>query len=48
MEVWVDESLTTDEYITFNAGTHYEAIRMHYADFARLVLPHVASFSTRI
>jgi prolyl-tRNA editing enzyme YbaK/EbsC (Cys-tRNA(Pro) deacylase) len=44
----VDESLTADEYITFNAGTHYEAIRMHYADFERLALPHVASFSTRI
>lgn len=48
MEVWVDASLTTDEYITFNAGTHYEAIRMHYTDFERLTLPHVASFSTRI
>jgi Ala-tRNA(Pro) deacylase len=48
MEVWVDVNLTIDEYITFNAGTHYEAIRMHYTDFERLTLPHVASFSTRI
>jgi len=48
MEVWVDVILTTDEYITFNAGTHYEAIRMHYADFERLTQPHVAPFSIRI
>lgn len=48
MEVWVDVNLTTDEYITFNAGTHYEAIRMHYTDFERLTQPHVASFSTHI
>jgi Ala-tRNA(Pro) deacylase len=48
LETWVDESLTADEYITFNAGTHYEAIRMHYADFERLALPHVASFSTHV
>jgi Ala-tRNA(Pro) deacylase len=48
LETWVDASLTADDYITFNAGTHYEAIRMHYADFERLALPHVASFSTRI
>jgi Ala-tRNA(Pro) deacylase len=48
MEVWVDASLTTEEYITFNAGTHYEAIRIHYTDFERLTLPHVASFSTHI
>jgi Ala-tRNA(Pro) deacylase len=48
MEVWVDSDLTTDEFITFNAGTHYEAIRMHYTDFERLTLPRVASFSTRI
>jgi len=48
MEVWVDSSLTKDEYITFNAGTHYEAIRMRYTDFDRLTLPHTASFSTGI
>jgi Ala-tRNA(Pro) deacylase len=48
MELWVDANLTSDEYITFNAGTHYEAIRMHYTDFERLTLPHVASFSTHM
>ncbi len=48
MEVYVDEDLAKDEYITFNAGTHYEAIRMRYADFARLALPSVALFAVHI
>jgi Ala-tRNA(Pro) deacylase len=48
LETWVDASLKADEYITFNAGTHYEAIRMHYVDFERLTIPHVATFSTHI
>ncbi len=43
MPVWVDDSLTRDEEIVFNAGTHTQAMRMKYADFARLVLPVVAS-----
>jgi Ala-tRNA(Pro) deacylase len=45
IEVWVDTSLTTDEHITFNAGTHYKAVRMHYRDFERLVRPRAACFS---
>lgn len=40
--VWVDESLERDEYLVFNACTHYQAIKMRYADFARLVQPNVA------
>ncbi len=48
METFVDEYLTRDESITFNAGSHYEAIRMRYADFARLTLPLVASFAVHI
>jgi Ala-tRNA(Pro) deacylase len=45
MPVFVDESLTRDQEITFNAGTHQELIRLSYADFARLVQPKVAKFS---
>jgi Ala-tRNA(Pro) deacylase len=44
--VFVDESLTKDKEIAFNAGTHHELIRLSYDDFARLVQPKVASFST--
>lgn len=45
MPVWASQALTQDEEIVFNCGTHTEAIRMKYADFARLVRPRVADFS---
>ena len=44
MEVYVDQSLTTDEKIVFQAGTHYEAVKLRYTDFAKLVHPTVAEF----
>lgn len=40
--VWVDESLARDEEIVFNAGTHTQAVRMKYGDFARLAGARVA------
>lgn len=42
--VYVDHSLTEDEEIVFQAGTHSDAIRMRYWDFAALVFPVVAQF----
>lgn len=48
MPVFVDEELALDREITFNAGTHYEAIRMRYSDFARLVHPTVLSIGVPI
>lgn len=45
MPVFVDDSLVQDEEIAFNAGSHYEVIRMKYADFARLVNPQVLHFA---
>jgi Ala-tRNA(Pro) deacylase len=45
--VYVDETLTHDPEVAFNAGTHLELIRMSYADFGRLVKPLVLRFSTR-
>lgn len=44
LPVYVDHSLTEDKEIVFEAGTHSEAIRMRYADFAALVFPVVAEF----
>lgn len=44
LEVYVDRSLTTDEEIVFQAGTHFEAVRLRYQDFANLVQPTVAEF----
>jgi Ala-tRNA(Pro) deacylase len=37
--VYVDEALTKDAEITFHAGTHVDAMRMTYVDFAKLVHP---------
>lgn len=48
MEVFVDESLTGQPEIAFNAGSHYELIKVAYRDFARLVRPKVAVIGTRI
>ncbi len=45
MPVFVEESLTEDKEIAFNAGTHRELIRMAYEDFARLAKPKVARFA---
>ena len=46
LPVWVDESLTKDDTIVFNAGSHREAIRMEFADFRRLVLPRLGAFTS--
>ncbi len=46
MDVWVQEDLTRDEQIAFNAGTHTEVIRMSYRDYDELVHPTVADFSS--
>jgi Ala-tRNA(Pro) deacylase len=45
MDVYAAESLTQDEEIAFNAGTHTEIIRMSYKDFEELVKPKIVKFS---
>ena len=42
MQVIVDESITHDEEIVFNACTHTESIKMKFKDFENLVKPRVA------
>ena len=44
LPVYVDQSLVEDEEIVFQAGTHSEAIRMRYWDFASLTFPVVEQF----
>jgi len=39
MPVYVTESLSEDEDIAFNAGSHVELIRMPYSEFESLVNP---------
>ena len=47
INVYVAESLTEDESIAFNAGSHTELIRMSYSDFNRLVHPTILAFAAR-
>ena len=42
--VFVDRTLVGECEMVFNAGTHIDAIRMHYGDFADLTRPTVGSF----
>lgn len=47
MHVYVDEMLTEDDDIVFNACSHSQAIQMTYDDYARLVEPCVAQFAVK-
>jgi Ala-tRNA(Pro) deacylase len=44
MDVYADESLTGDQNIAFNAGSHTELIKLAYTDFEKLVAPKVVKF----
>jgi Ala-tRNA(Pro) deacylase len=46
MQVFVEENLTEDTEIAFNAGSYTELIRLSYKDFERLVTPTVVKFSS--
>ena len=41
LPVYVDPVLEEDEWIFFNAGNHYQTVRMKYRDFKELVRPLV-------
>ena len=41
MPVIADVSVTEDDEIAFNAGSHAEVIRLAYRDFERLVAPRI-------
>jgi Ala-tRNA(Pro) deacylase len=46
MDVYVDEVLTRDREIAFNAGRHTELIRMAYSEFERLAKPSKVRISS--
>ncbi len=48
MNVFVAQALTQDKEIAFNAGSHYELIRLAYKDFEKLVSPKIADFSVKM
>ena len=45
--VFVHRSLVGEPDLVFNAGTHTDAIRMHYGDFAELTRPVVGVIGQR-
>lgn len=44
--VYVSSWMTGDEKITFNAGSHEEAMRINFSDYMKIVQPEVIDFST--
>ena len=47
MHVYVDEALSRDPEIVFNAGSHLELIRLAWNDFERLVHPKILPIAVR-
>lgn len=45
MDVYVEEGMTRDERIAFNAGSHTEVVQMSFKDFVNLVKPKVVRLS---
>ena len=48
LPVYVSAALTDAKTITFNAGTHEQAVRMAYAEFERMAQPIVADCSVKV
>ena len=48
LEVWVDQVLSQDEFIVFQAGSHVETLKIKYCDYDRLVNPKVGDFSVHL
>ena len=44
MPTLMDESLTRDDVVTFQAGTHQDAITMSLAEYRRITQPEIAHF----
>ncbi len=44
----VDRELAKDPEIVFNAGTHTDAIRMTFAEYARLARPRIVDVALRV
>jgi len=45
MDVFLAQSLTENDEIAFNAGSHTEIIKMSFTDFELLVRPKILSFT---
>ena len=45
---YMDKSLTQEDYIVFEAGTHTEAIKLSYRDYEKIVKPRVEDLALKI
>jgi Ala-tRNA(Pro) deacylase len=48
LPTFVDTSLTHEDYIVFEAGTHTEAIKLSYADYQQIVKPQIADLTVKV
>jgi Ala-tRNA(Pro) deacylase len=48
VETVVEESLTANASIVFEAGTHSDAMKMSFADYERVAKPRVAAFAVKL
>jgi Ala-tRNA(Pro) deacylase len=48
LRVFVDQSFVGEPEMVFSAGTHTDAIRMHYGDFADLTRPVVGAIGVAV
>jgi Ala-tRNA(Pro) deacylase len=45
LPVYIDSRLAEEEYITFNGGTHRDAIQIRFSDLLRLTDPKITRFA---
>jgi len=45
---YVDKSLSQEDYIVFEAGTHTDAIKLSYRDYEKIVEPRVADLAIKM
>ena len=47
LQTYVDKHLAEQDYIVFEAGTHTDAIKMSYSDYAKIVKPIVEDLAIK-
>ncbi|MGE5208828.1 MAG: aminoacyl-tRNA deacylase [Alphaproteobacteria bacterium] len=48
LTTYVDKHLAEQDYIVFEAGTHTDAIKMSYRDYAKIVQPKVEDLAIKL
>jgi len=48
LQTYVDKHLAEQDYVVFEAGTHTDAIKMSYSDYAKIVKPIVEDLAIKL